>query len=322
MSRGGVEEEVVCVTGASGYVASWIVKLLLHRGYTVKATLRNLSDPRKTEHLKALEGAEERLELLEADLVEEGSFDSVIDCCVGVFHTASPVIVATTNPQADLIDPAVNGTLNVLKSCRRAKSVRRVVLTSSTGAVVYNGKPIAPGVVVDETWHSDPSFCHENKEWYCLSKTLAEQAAWEFARENGIDLVVMNPGIVFGPLLQPTLNLTSQFVLDVVKGKPGFPLYQCVDVRDVAYAHIMGFEKSSARGRYLLVAESMTRIQLGHLLHKLYPSIVDAQIRVDDNPIGEVSRKKAESLGVSFMAAEVSLKDTVESFKEKNFLNF
>ncbi|XP_057807771.1 phenylacetaldehyde reductase-like [Salvia miltiorrhiza] len=319
MSREG---EKVCVTGASGYVASWLVKLLLHRGYTVKATVRNLRDPRKTEHLKALEGAEERLELLEADLTDEGSFDSVIHGCVGVFHTASPAIFVTTNPQADLIDVAVKGTLNVLKSCHETKSVRRVVLTSSIVTIVYNEKYIGPGVVVDETWHSDPAFYEKNKEWYMLSKTLAEQAAWKFANENGIDLVVMNPGIVLGPLLQPTLNISSQFVLDVIKGKPRFPFYQCVDVRDVAHAHIMGFEKSSACGRYLLVGESLTHLQLRQLLHKLYPSNVDAPTSVEENPIGEVSKKKAASLGVSFMPVEVSLKDIVESLKEKNFLNF
>ncbi|XP_057807763.1 phenylacetaldehyde reductase-like isoform X2 [Salvia miltiorrhiza] len=286
------------------------------------ATSYKTGDPSKTEHLKAMEGAEERLELLEADLVEEGSFDSIIHGCVGVFHTASPVIIVTTNPQADLIDPAVKGTLNVLKSCHETKSVRRVVLTSSTAAVVYNGKAIGPDVVVDETWHSDPAFCQENKEWYILSKTLAEQAAWNFANENGIDLVVMNPGLVLGPLLQPTLNLTSQFVVDLIKGKSGFPFYQCVDVRDVAHAHIMGFEKSSASGRYVLVGESFTHHQLLQLLHKLYPSIVDAPTSMEENSIGVVSKKKAKSLGVSFMAMEVSLKDTVESLKEKNFLNF
>ncbi|XP_057810812.1 phenylacetaldehyde reductase-like isoform X2 [Salvia miltiorrhiza] len=317
MSREG-GKEVVCVTGASGYVASWLVKLLLHRGYTVKATVRNLSDPSKTEHLKALEGAEERLELFEADLLQEGSFDSIIHDCVGVFHTASPVTLVTTNPQADLIDPAVKGTLNVLKSCCEAKSVRRVVLTSSIVAVAYNRKAIGADVVVDETCHSDLALCQENKEWYNLSKTLAEQAAWNFANENGIDLVVMNPGLVLGPILQPTLNFTSQLVVDIIK----VPFYQCVDVRDVAHAHIMGFEKSSASGRYILAGEPLTHLQLMQLLHKLNPSIVDASTSVEENPIGKVSKKKAESLGVSFMSMEVSLKDTVESLKEKKFLNF
>ncbi|KAK6928863.1 NAD-dependent epimerase/dehydratase, partial [Dillenia turbinata] len=93
------EGKTVCVTGASGFIASWLVKLLLQRGYTVKASVRNLNNPKKIEHLLALEGAEERLHLYEAELLKEGSFDSVIDGCEGVFHTASPVIIFPKDPQ-------------------------------------------------------------------------------------------------------------------------------------------------------------------------------------------------------------------------------
>lgn len=93
------ESKKVCVTGASGFIASWLVKLLLQRGYTVNATVRNLNDPTKTEHLLALDGAEKRLHLFEANLLEEGSFDSAIHGCVGVFHTASPVALKSSNPQ-------------------------------------------------------------------------------------------------------------------------------------------------------------------------------------------------------------------------------
>ncbi|XP_041999835.1 phenylacetaldehyde reductase-like [Salvia splendens] len=123
---------------ASGYIGSWLVKLLLHRGYTVKATVRNLSDPSKVEHLKALEGAEERLYLCEANLVKEGSFDSVIDGCDVVFHTASPVMLDNVNdPQVELIEPAVKGTLNVLGSCGKAQSVKIVVLTCSMVTIAF-----------------------------------------------------------------------------------------------------------------------------------------------------------------------------------------
>ncbi|KAL1555262.1 phenylacetaldehyde reductase-like [Salvia divinorum] len=141
----------VCVTGASGYIASWLVKLLLHRGYTVKATVRNLRDPSKVEHLKALEGADERLHLFEADLLKEGSFDSVIDGCDAVFHTASPVILDNVNdPQVELIEPAVKGTLNVLGSCRKAHSVKRVVLTSSMATVAFKKPTQTSNLLVDE----------------------------------------------------------------------------------------------------------------------------------------------------------------------------
>jgi nucleoside-diphosphate-sugar epimerase len=94
------EGKVVCVTGASGYIASWIVKLLLLRGYTVRATVRNPMDTKKTNHLLTLEGASERLKLFKSDLLEEGSFDQAIEGCDGVFHTASPVSLTVTDPQA------------------------------------------------------------------------------------------------------------------------------------------------------------------------------------------------------------------------------
>ncbi|KAI3425571.1 Epimerase domain-containing protein [Psidium guajava] len=177
-------EKVVCVTGGAGYIASWLIKLLLQSGYTVKATVRDPNNSRKTQHLLALEGAKERLQLFKAELLEEGCFDSIIDGCGAVFHTASPVVFSVSDPQAELMDPAVRGTLNVLKSCAKVPSVKRVVVTSSMASVMCNGKPLTSDVVVDETWFSDPAFCEESKLWYMLSKTIAEKAAWGFAKER------------------------------------------------------------------------------------------------------------------------------------------
>ncbi|MBA0564868.1 hypothetical protein Golob_009776 [Gossypium lobatum] len=120
MSTG--EGKTVCVTGASGYIASCLVKHLLLRGYTVKASVRDPSDPRKTQHLLALEGAEERLKLFKANLLEEGSFDSGVEDCDGVFHTASPFYHDVTDPQVDvefftyMINPLVSTVCNILFS--------------------------------------------------------------------------------------------------------------------------------------------------------------------------------------------------------------
>ncbi|XP_044489748.1 phenylacetaldehyde reductase-like isoform X2 [Mangifera indica] len=266
------EGKVVCVTGGSGYIASWLVKLLLERGYAVKATVRDPNDP-KIKHLSEFDGAEERLQLFKANLLEEGSFDSAVDGCVGVFHTASPSILSARDPQAEIIDPAVKGTLNVLSSCAKVQSVKRVVITSSMTAVAFNGNPLTPDVVVDETWFSDPAFCKESKYWYHPSKTLAEKAAWEFAKENGIDLVTLHPGLVIGPLLQSTVNVSIQIVLDIINGTQSYPgPYRLVDVRDVAYAHIQAFEVSTASGRYLLVGKVTHFSEVLKLLHEIYPT--------------------------------------------------
>ncbi|XP_037494162.1 phenylacetaldehyde reductase isoform X2 [Jatropha curcas] len=319
------EGNVVCVTGASGYIASWLVKLLLERGYNVKATVRDLNDHNKIEHLLKLNGAKERLHLFKANLLEEGAFDQVVNGCHGVFHTASPVTFSTNDPQNELLEPAIKGTVNVLKSCTKVPSIKRVILTSSMAAVTFNGKPLTPDTVVDESWFSDPAFCEENKTWYMLSKTLAEDAAWKFAKENGIDLVTINPGWVFGPPLQPTLNLTIDVLLSHIKGQT-FPnqVFRFVDVRDVANAHVLTFERPSANGRYCLVGQVAHFSEFLKIVHEHFPALRLPEKCADDKPFVpkyKVSKEKTKTLGINFTPLEVTVKDTIESFKERGFLS-
>ncbi|RAL45869.1 unnamed protein product [Cuscuta campestris] len=316
--------KTVCVTGASGYIASWIVKFLLQRGYTVKATVRFPDDPKRTEHLLSLDGAKERLHLFKADLLKEGSFDSVVDGCEGVFHTASPFYHNVKDPQVELIDPAVKGTLNVLGSCAKTPTVRRVVLTSSIAAVSYNGKPRTPEVVVDETWWSSPDFCKEMEMWYVLSKTLAEKAAWEFVKQKGMDMVTINPAMVIGPLLQPTLNTSSAAILNLINGAETYPnlSFGWINVKDVANAHILALENPSAEGRYCLVEQVAHYSEIVKKLLQLYPTLRLPEKCADDKPfvpLYQVSKERAKNLGVVFTPLEESLKETVESLKEKGF---
>ncbi|KAE9593447.1 putative cinnamyl-alcohol dehydrogenase [Lupinus albus] len=266
--------KVVCVTGGSGFIASWIVKFLLQRGYTVRVTLRNPSNPRKVDHLLQLDGAKERLHLYKADLLEQGSFDSVVQGCHAVFHTASPVHFVVKDPQAELIDPALKGTLNVLQSCAKSSSLERVVLTSSISAVIFSERPKTPNVIVDETWFSDEHFCRRSQLWYTLSKTLAEAAAWKFAKENNIDMVVINPSMVAGPLLQQEVNESVEPILNLINGVP-FPnrCFGWVNVKDVAYAHIQAYEIASANGRYLMVERVVHFSQLARTLRDQYPTL-------------------------------------------------
>ncbi|KAL8159431.1 hypothetical protein V2J09_000972 [Rumex salicifolius] len=318
--------KVVCVTGAAGYIASWLVKELLARGYTIKASVRNLNDPKKTEHLLQLEGAKDRLHLFEADLLEEGSFDSAINGSDGVFHVASPCFVATANPQTDLLDPAIKGTLNVLASCVKSPSVKRVILTSSFAAVLVNDNPLNPSVVVDETWFSDPEKCRKRNAWYPLSKTLAEQAALKFAKENNMDLISMVPGMVVGPLLQPTLNHSSNHILKLTNGTETYENFThgWVHVKDVAEAHIRAFERADANGRYCLVDTAAHFSELVEMLKELYPTAKVPHKCADDEPFMttfQVSKERVKcSLGMDFIPLKTGLKDTVESLKEKKFI--
>lgn len=321
------KKKVVCVTGAGGFIASWIVKLLLERGYTVRGTLRDPADPKKTEHLSALDGSDERLQLFKAHLLEEGSFDAVVDGCECVFHTASPFYNNPKDPQAELIEPAVKGTLNVLASCKKASSVKRVILTSSLATVVFTEKPLSPDVVVDETSFSIPELCEKAKEWYVLSKTLAEQAAWKFSKDNGIDLITINPALVIGPLLQPTLNTSNQLVLYLISGSPVYLNYSFgwVNVKDVALAHVLAFEVPSASGRYCMADRVVHFSEVVKIIHEMYPCLPVPEKCADDQPFAptyQVSKDKIKSLGIELIPFETTLRETIECLKERGFVSF
>ncbi|EXB40461.1 Bifunctional dihydroflavonol 4-reductase/flavanone 4-reductase [Morus notabilis] len=198
----------VCVTGASGFLASWLVKRLLLSGYHVIGTVRDPGNEKKLAHLWSLEGARERLQLVKANLMEEGSFDGAIMGCQGVFHTASP---------AEILNPAIEGTLNVLRSCKKNPSLRRVVVTSSSSTVRARDD-FDPKIPLDESTWSSVELCERLQVWYALAKTLAEKAAWEFCNKNSIDLVTVLPAFVIGPSLPPDLCSTASDVLGLLEG--------------------------------------------------------------------------------------------------------
>jgi dihydroflavonol-4-reductase len=250
---------IVCVTGATGFVASWLVEGLLRQGDTVRGTVR---DRARAGHVTALAGAGERLQLVEADLEAPGAFDAAVAGCTTVFHTASPYVVDVADPQRDLVDPAVQGTLNVLRACARAPGVARVVLTSSMAAVT--DEPDADHVLTEADWNTKSTL---DRNPYYLSKTLAERAAWDFmAREKpSFDLVVVNPFVIMGPSHGRAINTSNQILVDLANGV--YPAiisltWGLVDVRDVATAHIRAAEVAAASGRYLCAQQPATMRQI------------------------------------------------------------
>ncbi|XP_050872582.1 phenylacetaldehyde reductase isoform X2 [Lathyrus oleraceus] len=320
------EGKVVCVTGGSGFIASWIVKFLLQRGYTVRATVR---DPSRCFFF-----------------IQLVSLYSIINASTFMSFWLKHVILKRLTTclnlmvqrrgcnsskqicwnKAELIDPAVKGTLNVLRSCAKSPSVKRVVLTSSIAAVSISTRPKNPGVIINETWFSDPDFCRESELWYMLSKTLAEAAAWEFVNENKIDMVVINPTMVAGSLLQPEVNKSVQPILDMINGIPFQNYaYGWVNVKDVADAHINAYEIASASGRYLLCERVLHCSELAKVLRDLYPTLQISDKCEDDEPYKpryQISKEKAKSLGIKFIPLKVTLKETVESFREKKIVDF
>jgi len=273
----------VVVTGASGYIGSWIVRLLLEAGHTVHATVRNPDKPAGLEHLHALSDRHPgRLRLFRADLLDDGSFDEAMAGAQLVMHTASPFLLSgVTDPQQELVRPALEGTRNVLDSVNRTDSVRRVVLTSSVVAIYGDARELldVPGrVFTDDHWNTTSSVDHQP---YPYSKTVAEREAWRYQQEQDRwDLVTIHPGLVLGPSLttaseSASLSTMKQFTDGtLLAGAPALTV-GVVDVRDVAEAHLRAGYTPEAHGRYIVNAGSMTLLEIGKTLRAkfgpLYP---------------------------------------------------
>lgn len=245
-----VTERPVVVTGASGFVGSQIVRELLDHGYRVRATVRSPDRVRSEGHLTRLP-VSERLDLVAADLNQPGAFDAVMDSVEYVIHAASPYVVSVDDPQRDLVDPALNGTRSVLGAAAASGSVRRIVVTSSMAAVTDEPE----GRFDENTWNELSSLARNP---YYFAKTLAERAAWDFAGANpAIRVIAINPMLIIGPSLVPTLNESNRVLATYTTWQiPGILAwsYGLVDVRDVAKAHRLAIETDGASGRYICTA--------------------------------------------------------------------
>ena len=258
---------LVTVTGATGFIAGHTIAQLLARGHRVRATVRNPDKHAELAHLRALPGAE-RLELVAADLQRPGAFDAAVAGADAVLHMASPYVLDAADPQKELVDPAVNGTRNVLRSCARAPSIRRVVVTSSMAAVT--DEPGSDRPLTEDDWNTKSTL---TRNPYYYSKTLAERAAWDFVRDETPrwDLVVINPFLVIGPSLSPGLNTSNKIFVDLLGGQ--YPAimdltWGFVDVRDVAAAHVRAIETPAAAGRYLCAGDTISMRAVVELLAK------------------------------------------------------
>ena len=273
----------VCVTGSSGYIASWIVRFLLEDGFTVHATVRDVSNEKSVAHLKkAAQGTKGTLKLFAADLLQVSSFKPAIEGCELVIHTASPFIISGFKDAHEaLVKPAVEGTANVLNSCNEVSSVKRVVLTSSVASVFGDNIEIQTtkdGIFDEQDWNNTSS---ENHQPYSYSKVAAERKAWEIHDQqpnssHRWDLVTINPALVLGPSLTKQTQSTSISVMqDLGSGKQmtGVPdlEFGLVDVRDVARAHISAGFTPEAQGRYIVCEGTYSLLDMANKLKKQFP---------------------------------------------------
>lgn len=263
----------VMVTGATGYVAGWLVKKLLDQGLTVHAPVRSPNDQEKLKYLNQLaENSSGSIKYFKADLLDQGSYEQAMEGCELVFHTASPFTITVKDAQKELIDPAKLGTRNVLEQATQTSSVKRVVLTSSCAAIYGDNADLAKtknGIFTEDDWNESSSLTHQP---YSYSKTLAEKEAWKICQnQDQWDLVTINPSLVIGPGINPfgtseSFNIMKQYGDGTMKAGAPRLGFGAIDVRDLAEAHFKAGFTPTAKCRYIISAHNTDLLEMGGTL--------------------------------------------------------
>jgi dihydroflavonol-4-reductase len=268
--EGTGETKTVLVSGGSGFLGGWCVVELLRRGYAVRTTVRDLT---RESEVRAATASQvdpgERLTVLAADLLSDDGWAEAAAGCDYVLHVASPFPPVQPKDPDELIVPAREGTLRVLRAALDA-GAERVVVTSSVAAITGSGKAVS-GRPLDESDWSDPD--NMDMTPYARSKTIAELAAWQLARERGATekLATVNPGAIVGPVLGAGRSYSLQAIERLLSGMPGVPRigFSFVDVRDVADLEIRTMTAPEAGGeRFIAVDEFMWMSEVAAVLRE------------------------------------------------------
>jgi dihydroflavonol-4-reductase len=318
----------VLVTGGSGYLGTRLIAALLRHGHEVRATVRSLDTEAGVGAAVRRDGADDTgLELVVADLTSDDGWPAALKGVEEVHHVASPIPSAQPTDPDELIVPARQGTVRVLKAARDA-GARRVVLTSSFAAVGYSPKAVRDYTEADWTDPDTPGLPP-----YPRSKAIAERAAWDFIGTEGGDtqLVVVNPTFIAGPSLVPALRSTLTNFKAIIEGTmPALPRqrFGVVDVRDVAGAHITAMATPAAAGRrYLLLADgpTITWLELAQILRDhLGPAgqhvTTDEAPGEDPPPLTIHNDRAKQELGWQPRPAETTIVETADSLRELGLL--
>ncbi|KAG6609736.1 putative dihydroflavonol-4-reductase [Phytophthora cinnamomi] len=263
-----LSDKPICVTGVDGFLASWIVCELLNRGYHVRGTVQNGKDD--ISGLLQLPNANKNFSVVETSLLTPEACDMAVQGCDFVIHTGTPSSCSVRDPLSEQQEPGVHSIgsrmhciipmmTNFIQACARAR-IKRVVLTSSVAAMADSVSP--ESIINDACWNVTSSL---EKNPHFLSLKLAEEAAWQLVdqlpSDRRIDLVTMNPGTLFGPMLSKSkLAPGNQVIYDLITGQYSALVdlnWSMIDVRDCAVAHIAALENNDARGRYICVNRSV-----------------------------------------------------------------
>ncbi|BDC51744.1 dihydroflavonol-4-reductase [Bryobacterales bacterium F-183] len=282
----------VLVTGGSGFIGTYCIRQLQDQGHKVRTTVRSLDRP-----------VPPHVEAVVADLAHDAGWQSAVQGCDYVLHVASPFPASVPKHEDDLIVPAREGTLRVLRAARDSGTVRRVVVTSSFAAIGY-GHPARPGHVFTEADWTDPT---ADVSAYVKSKTLAERAAWDFIAKQGgdLELAVVNPVAVLGPVFSKDYASSIGLIKRMLDGgMPGCPplWFGVVDVRDVADLHLRAMVDPKAKGeRFLCAAEFLSVMDVARVLKRGLPAADSVKVPTRNLPawivrLGAIFNKDARQV--------------------------
>ena len=332
----------VVVTGATGLIAKHIIGELVRRGHSVRATLRRMNKAEDVRRAVTRLGCDPAgVTFVVADLLADAGWDDAVAGSAVVVHTASPFPIQQPTDPDDVIRPARDGTLRVLKAAARA-GVKRVVLTSSSVAIFY-GSGLPAGHIYSESDFTDET--RADLTPYIKSKTIAEKAAWHFVKSTpgAPELAVINPCFVQGPALDADLSTSHELYRLMARGVyPAVPRirFPVVDVRDVAAAHVeAAFRPEAAGQRYLIGEGQLGLYDLGRVMVRELPdlkskapkfqlpdiavralALVDKRMRTILPELGEMkdyanARAKAE-LGLTLRSADEAVTAAVRSLRD------